>query len=126
MALGAAAVQVGTAFLLCPEATTSQVHRAALGGPGGHTALTTVFTGRPARSVVNRAVRELGPISPIAPPFPLAATAMAPLRAEAERRGSGDFSPLWSGQNPAGCREVGAGVLTRALGRLIPRARQEE
>ncbi len=116
IALGAAGVQVGTAYLLCPEATTSAVHRAALKSEAArHTALTNVFTGRPARSIVNRIVRELGPISPAAPQFPLAATAMAPLRGSAEAKGSGDFSPLWLGQNATGCREVPAALLTREL-----------
>jgi nitronate monooxygenase len=77
--------------------------------------LTNVFTGRPARGIVNRIIRELGPISTAPPAFPLATAAIGPLRAEAERRGSGDFSPLWSGQNASGCREIPAGELTRAL-----------
>lgn len=116
MALGAAGVQVGTAFLLCPEATTSAVHRAALKGPAArHTALTNVFTGRPARGIVNRVMREHGPISAAAPEFPLATAAIAPLRAKAEAQGSGDFSPLWSGQNATGCREVPAAELVRGL-----------
>jgi nitronate monooxygenase len=116
MALGAAGVQVGTAFLLCPEATTSALHRTALKSESArHTAVTNVFTGRPARSIVNRLIRELGPISPIAPAFPLAAAATAPLRAAAERRGSGDLSPLWSGQNATGCKEVPAAHLIEEL-----------
>lgn len=116
MALGASAVQVGTAYLCCPEATTSAVHRAALGSEAArHTALTTVFSGRPARGIVNRAMRELGPISADAPAFPLATAAMAPLRARAEAAGSGDFSPLWCGQNAAGCQPVPAAELTRLL-----------
>ena len=115
-ALGAAGVQIGTAYLLCPEATTSAPHRAALKSPAAeHTALTNLFTGRPARGIVNRLMRELGPISPLAPEFPLATAAIAPLRAVAERAGSGDFSPLWSGQNARGCREVSAAQLTREL-----------
>jgi len=115
-ALGASGVQVGTAYLLCPEATTSAVHRAALKSEAAsHTALTNVFTGRPARGIVNRVMRELGPISGLAPAFPLAAGAMAPLRAKAESLGSGDFSPLWSGQNASGCKEVPAAALTREL-----------
>jgi nitronate monooxygenase len=113
-ALGAAGVQVGTAYLLCPEATTGAVHRAALKGDC-RTALTNVFTGRPARGIVNRLMRELGPISPAAPAFPLAASAIAPLRARAESQGSGDFSPLFSGQNASGCKEVPAAQLTREL-----------
>ncbi len=116
MALGAAGVQAGTAYLLCPEATTSPVHRAALKSESArHTALTNLFTGRPARGIVNRIVRELGPISTTAPAFPLATAAIAPLRAKAESRGSGDFSPLWSGQNATGCREIPAAQLTQEL-----------
>ncbi len=116
LSLGAAAAQVGTAYLLCPEATTSAVHRAILKTESArHTAVTNVFTGRPARGIVNRAIRELGPLSADAPPFPLAAAAMTPLRAKAEAHGSGDFSPLWCGQNPDGCREVSAAELTLAL-----------
>ena len=80
-----------------------------------NTVLTNVFTGRPARGIVNRVIRELGPMSDVAPAFPLAATALAPLRAKAEAKGSGDFSPLWSGQNATGCREIPAGELTQAL-----------
>lgn len=114
--LGAAGVQVGTAYLLCPEATTSAVHRAALKSEAArHTALTNLFSGRPARGIVNRLMRELGPMSTIAPEFPLAAAAVAPLRARAEAQGSGDFSPLWAGQNASGCREIPAGDLTREL-----------
>ena len=116
MSLGAAGVQVGTAYLLCPEATTSAVHRAALKSDAArHTALTNVFTGRPARGIVNRIMREIGPISAAAPAFPLAAAAIAPLRAKAESLGLGDFSPLWSGENASGCKEIPAADLTREL-----------
>ena len=119
LALGAAAAQVGTAYLLCPEATTSAIHRAALQSEAArHTALTRLFTGRPARGIVNRVMRELGPLSPVAPAFPLATSAIAPLRAHAERLGSGDFSPLWAGQNTSGCRAIGAAELTRQLAGL--------
>nr|WP_315225665.1 nitronate monooxygenase [uncultured Albidiferax sp.] len=116
MALGAAGVQVGTAYLLCPEATTSAIHRAALQSEAArHTALTNLFTGRPARGILNRVMREQGPISAAAPAFPMATAAIAPLRAAAERQGSGDFSPLWSGQNTAGCQALPAAELTRRL-----------
>lgn len=116
MALGAAGVQVGTAYLLCPEAATGPIHRKALAsGPEHHTAITNLFTGRPARGIVNRLMRELGPLSDAAPDFPLAASALAPLRAKAESQGRGDFSPLWSGQNRSGCKEVPAAQLTREL-----------
>lgn len=116
LALGAAGVQVGTAYLCCPEATTSAIHRAALqSNAARHTALTNVFTGRPARGIVNRVMRELGVMSPAAPAFPLATAAIAPLRAHAEKLGSGDFSPLWSGQNASGCQALDAAALTHLL-----------
>jgi nitronate monooxygenase len=114
--LGAAGVQVGTAYLLCPEATTSAIHRAALASPAAqHTALTTLFTGRPARGIVNRVMRALGPLSAAAPPFPTATAAIAPLRTAAEKQGLGDFSPLWSGQNSSGCQAIPAAQITHAL-----------
>jgi nitronate monooxygenase len=120
LALGAAGVQVGTAYLLCPEATTSAVHRAALKSESARqTAITNVFTGRPARGIVNRLIKEVGPISTATPAFPLATSAVAPLRTKAESLGSGDFSPLWAGQNASGCKEVPAGQLTRDLAARI-------
>ncbi|GGC74756.1 NAD(P)H-dependent flavin oxidoreductase [Marinobacter halophilus] len=116
LALGAIAVQVGTAFMLCPEATTRTVHRAALKSESARqTAITNLFSGGPARGIVNRIMRELGPISGDAPAFPLATNAIAPLRAAAEAKGSGDFSPLWCGQNASGCREVSAAQLVKDL-----------
>lgn len=116
LALGAAGVQVGTAYLLCPEATTSAVHRAALTSEAArHTALTNLYTGRPARGIMTRLMREQGPLSAVAPAFPLATAAVAPLRVKAEAAGSGDFSPLWAGQNASGCRAVPAAQLTREL-----------
>jgi nitronate monooxygenase len=118
LALGASAVQVGTVLLLCPEAATSAVHRAALKSAGaGHTALTNLFSGRPARGILNRLMRDLGPMSAAPAAFPLAANAIAPLRAAAEKRGSGDFSSLWAGQNVAGCREAPAEQILRQLAR---------
>ena len=116
MALGAAGVQVGTAYLLCPEATTSALHRTALKSAAArHTAISNVFTGRPARGIMNRLMRELGPMSSAAPAFPLAVIAVAPLRAKAESLGLGDFSSWWSGQNTTGCKEIPAADLTREL-----------
>ena len=91
-ALGAAAVQIGTAYLFCPEA---QVARAAPRGAAAArddgTALTNVFTGRPARGIVNRVMREVGPISPLAPDFPLAAGGAG---AAARRDGAGGLGRL--------------------------------
>jgi nitronate monooxygenase len=116
LALGADAVQIGTAYMLCLEATTGAVHRAVLTSDAArHTAITNVLTGRPARGIVNRMIRELGPMNPAAPPFPLAANALLPLRSKAEQQGSGDFSPLWAGQNVSGCRTIPAAELTREL-----------
>nr|WP_295786893.1 nitronate monooxygenase [Rhodoferax sp.] len=116
LSLGAIAAQVGTAYMLCPEATTSAIHRAALQSDAARqTALTNLFTGRPARGIVNRVMRELGALNPAAQEFPLATTAIAPLRAKAEALGNGDFSPLWSGQNASVCRAVPAAQLTRDL-----------
>ena len=119
-ALGASAVQIGTAFMLCPEATTSALHRAALGRSAAHpeqhhTELTTLFTGRPARGITNRIMRELGAINTATPAFPTSTAAIAPLRAAAEKAGYADFSPLWSGQNASGCRTVPAAELMAGL-----------
>ena len=115
-ALGASAVQIGTAYLRCPESRASAVHRKALEqAREDQTAVTNVITGRPARGIVNRVIRDLGSVNPLAPEFPRAADALAPLRARAEQQGSGDFSPLWSGQSARMCREISAGQLTRML-----------
>ncbi len=120
MDVGAEGVQLGTVFLLCPESQTSDIHRQALKSDSARvTALTNVFTGRPARGIVNRIIKEQGPISPNAPQFPMATTAVTPLRSKAESMGSGDFSPLWSGQNASGCKEIPAADLARELTELI-------
>lgn len=116
LALGAAGAQIGTAFMLTPEAKTVALHRAALKKANdGSTTITNVFTGRPARGIVNRIVSELGPLSPDAPAFPLAAEATQPLRGPAEARGSTDFTPLWSGQAPTLAREMPAGELVKTM-----------
>ncbi|HEX6497100.1 MAG TPA: nitronate monooxygenase [Acidobacteriaceae bacterium] len=115
-ALGAAAVQMGTAYLLCPEARISPIHRQALrNAKDNQTVLTNVFTGRPARSIVNRLISELGIMSDDVPEFPLAAAALAPLRSKSEMAGSSDFTPLWSGQAAHLARELPAAELTRQL-----------
>ena len=115
-ALGAAGAQLGTAYLWCPEAKISAPHRAALNSARDDgTALTNLMTGRPARGIVNRVMREIGPMSDVAPEFPLAAGALAPLRTKAEAQGSGDFSPMWAGQAAALGRAVPAGELTKML-----------
>ena len=114
--LGASAVQVGTAYLCSNEATTSPLHRAALQSPAvQHTALTNLFSGRPARGIMNRLMQELGPLSAQAPAFPLATAGIAPLRAAAEALGRTDFTPLWSGQNARDIRTGPASDITRDL-----------
>src|SRR5215470_8094337 len=115
-ALGAVAVQIGTAYLHCPEAQISPIYRQALkDAKDNKAAITNVFTGRPARGIVNRLVREVGPMSDLAPEFPFAATAVAPLRTKSEMAGSADFTPLWSGQAARLNRELPAAELTREL-----------
>lgn len=115
-ALGASGVQIGTAFLLTPQASTSAIHRAALReARDDATRLTNLYTGRPARGLLTRLMRELGPISQDAPEFPLATGAIAPLRSFFEQKGSHDFSPLWSGEAGALAREEDAGAVTKRL-----------
>jgi nitronate monooxygenase len=125
-ALGASAVQIGTAYLKCPEAKTSAVHRAALAEANdSDTVLTNVITGRPARAIVNRFVREQGPMSEAVPAFPTAVAGSFALRQKAESQNAGDFSPLWAGQASALAPSLPAGQLTKrfadeALSRLRP------
>ncbi|AQS38355.1 2-nitropropane dioxygenase-like enzyme [Shewanella psychrophila] len=118
LSLGAAAVQVGTAYLLCDETNTSVLHRQAIKSNRSHkTVITNLFSGKPARGIVNRVIQELGPISELAPEFPHAATAITAIRQAAEAQGSSDFSPLWCGQNTSGCKEISAVELTLELAR---------
>lgn len=115
-ALGAAGVQIGSAYLWTPESKISKPHREALKTVADDgTILTNLMTGRPARGVINRLIREVGPISDVAPEFPLSAGALAPLRAKAEAQGSGDFSPMWAGQAAGLGRALPAGEVTRTL-----------
>ena len=119
LALGASAVQVGTAYLLTPEAGIPALHRAALErATADGTALTNLFTGRPARGILNRLMREAGPLSDLAPPFPTAGAALAPIRARAEAEERDDFTNLWAGQAAALARPMSAGELTRRLAGL--------
>lgn len=115
-ALGAAGVQIGSAYLRCPESLVNPLVRKALGEASDDaTVITNVMTGRPARGVVNRVMREVGPVAADAPPFPHAATALSPLRGAAEKLGKVDFTNLWAGQAVALGREMPAADLTRAL-----------
>jgi nitronate monooxygenase len=115
-ALGASGVQIGTAYLRCPESKVIAPARAALAqAHDDSTVITNVMTGRPARGVANRVMREVGPISPDAPAFPHAATSLGPLKVAAEKLGKVDFTNLWAGQAVRMGREMPATELTRAL-----------
>jgi nitronate monooxygenase len=115
-ALGASGVQIGTAYLHTPDSKVSAPGRAALaGGTDESTVITNVMTGRPARGVANRLMREVGPLSPDAPAFPHAAAALGPLKAAAEKLGRVDFTNLWAGQSVGMSRTVSAADLTRML-----------
>lgn len=116
MSLGADAVQVGSAYLCADEATTSPLHRDALmADPVLPTALTRLFTGRPARGIVNRLMSDLGPMSHLAPDFPLATAALAPLRKAAEAVGCADFTSMWTGQSGIPCAALSAARITADL-----------
>ena len=115
-ALGANAIQVGTAYLTSQEATTSPLHRTALRSVSAEeTALTNLFSGRPARGILNRVMRELGPLRDDIPRFPLATAAIAPLRTAAEKVGITDFTPLWCGQHPPETENENAASITKRL-----------
>lgn len=115
-ALGASGVQVGTAYLSTPESTITDLHRAELRNPNSDaTALTNVFSGRPARGIMNRIMRDVGPMSDVSPAFPTAGGALAPLKAKAEEKGDHAFSSLWSGQGAGLCNETTSAELTEAL-----------
>lgn len=124
MALGAAGVQVGTTYLLCPEADTRAVHRQALREPRS-TSVTNVFTGRPARGIVNRAMGSWGPLAADVPAFPLATAFSAPLREAAEAQGLDDYSLLWAGRQFPSCRDAPAAEITAALVRGFTPSRQD-
>jgi nitronate monooxygenase len=114
LAAGAAGVQIGTAFLRCPESDSGPLQQAAL-ARAGETALTNLLTGRPARGLYNRLMRELGPMHPQAPAFPTAGAHIAPLRAAAEAQGRDDFTPLWAGANVAKARAAPAADIVQSL-----------
>ncbi len=115
--LGAAAVQVGTAYLRTPESRVSNLHRRRLGeATADDSVFTNLFTGGLARGLGNRLIDALGPVSEAAPPFPYASAALAPLRAQAESQGRGDYSPLWAGQGVALAQAEPAANLTARLG----------
>jgi len=116
-ALGAAAVQVGTAYLRTPEARPSAVQRREMeAATADDSAFTNLFSGGLARGLRNRLMDAIGPVSDAAPPFPYSSAALAPLRSHAEREGRGDYSPLWAGQGVALGQAEPAAALTDRLG----------
>ncbi|MFT7688850.1 MAG: nitronate monooxygenase [Candidatus Azotimanducaceae bacterium] len=118
--IGAAGVQVGTSYLLCNESKISHLHRGALKSLlASETQLTNLFSGRPARGLKNRLMKECGPISDQVPNFPMAGTATQGLKKIAESKGSVDFSSLWSGTNNHGCREISADEMTKSLSKHL-------
>ncbi len=121
-ALGAAGAQIGTAYLLTRESLISDLHRKALGDARDDgTALTNLFSGRPARGLLNRVMRDIGPMSDLAPAFPTAGQALAPLKAAAEAEGLTDFTSLWAGQAASLCQETSSGDLTSQLAEAAAR-----
>lgn len=120
LALGAVAAQIGTGFLLTPEAGRPDIHKAAIrsvreSGGAVETALTNVLTGRPARGIVTRLMRELGPMSPDAPAFPTASAWLDPVRLAFEAQGRNDLSMLWAGEAAVLAQEESAQAVTTRL-----------
>jgi len=115
-ALGASAVQIGTAYLFCPEAEISSLYRSALHElKESGTAVTNLFSGRPARGIVKRYLEDGGLISEAALSFPYAATLTHPLRAASEKAQSTDYMQMWAGQAAGLGKSMGAEELTRML-----------
>jgi nitronate monooxygenase len=115
-ALGAAGVQIGTPYLFTPEALVSELHLSSLKmAKDNSTAITNIFSGRPARSIMNRIMRDIGPMSDWPTSFPNAGSALAPLKRAAETEERSDFSSLWSGQSVGLSQEMGTADLTRKL-----------
>nr|WP_281397036.1 nitronate monooxygenase [Sphingobium boeckii] len=127
-ALGADAVQIGTAYLRSPESLASPLHRASLAGQIGagttQTRFTNLITGRLARGLPNRLMEEIGPVSALAPPFPYASVALTELRKAAEAQGRTDFSTLWSGQSARLAQPLPAEELTRIFVKAARRAQE--
>lgn len=114
LAAGAAAAQLGTAFMLCPEAGTAPAHREAIAAPG-RTALTRAFSGRLARGIENRLLREHSAAAPSA--YPEVHHLTTPLRAHGRAVGDPDLINLWAGQAHELARAVAAADVVRTLAR---------
>lgn len=117
MALGASAVQLGTAFILCPESSANAAYRQTMKSERArHTQITSVISGRPARGIINRIFSEVGAPGPYRlPDYPITYDAAKALHAAASARGNNDFAVQWAGQGAALAREMPAAELIRTL-----------
>jgi nitronate monooxygenase len=114
--LGASAVQIGTAFLGCPEAELDPVYRRTLFEPrAAHTRVTRLLSGRPARAIVTRYLDEMRDDEPHTPDFPLQRSFSVPLGRAAAATGSAEFSALWAGQAARLVRALPAAELFKTL-----------
>jgi nitronate monooxygenase len=111
--LGAAGVQIGTAFLTCTESAAHPLHREALLEAGRPSQVTSVFGGRPARALVNRYMTEMADAEPL--PFPMQFSLVTPLARAAVQAGSTDFLPMWAGQAHGLNRSLPAAELMQRL-----------
>ena len=120
LALGASAVQMGTAFLTCDEAGIPDAYKEAILGAREHeTRLTRAFSGRPARGIVNRFMTEIERDATVGAilPFPLQNSLTRPLRSAAAKQGRAEFLSLWAGQGVRLARRQSAGALVERLAR---------
>ncbi len=116
LALGAQAVQLGTAFLACPESAITPAQRSAMAGAqASDTRLTRIFSGRPARGIINDAMRALAPHEADIPAYPIQNALMGPVRRAAAQAGDAEYIALWAGQGVGAARALAAGALAQAL-----------
>ncbi|QHC21133.1 nitronate monooxygenase [Streptomyces sp. GS7] len=114
LAAGASMAQLGTAFLVTPESGANPLHKQALTNPlFTHTELTRAFSGRPARGLVNRFLREHGPYAPAA--YPAVHYLTSTVRKAAAKAGDAQGMNLWAGQGHRLAREMPAGRLVKVL-----------
>ncbi|MGD9760073.1 MAG: NAD(P)H-dependent flavin oxidoreductase, partial [Comamonas sp.] len=121
--LGACAVQMGTAFILCPESAASQAYRAELQGDSAqHTAITAAISGRPARGMFNR-LHQLGrDYAGALPAYPMVYDAGKALHQAASAQGSSDYAAHWAGQGAPLARAMPAAELVRTLAQELEQA----
>ncbi len=116
LALGAQAVQLGTAFLACPESAITPAQRSAMAGAqASDTRLTRIFSGRPARGILNDSMRALAPHEADIPAYPIQNALMGPVRRAAAQAGDAEYIALWAGQGVGAARALAAGALVQAL-----------